>query len=204
MTRLSLLEPVRSLLRAFANPDPNNPNQLLSAFTTSPKPLAYEHGLPQLAPFVGRSFTGQDGISTYFNLLSSHLEIKDMAFGPEESWIVDESCMAIALRGTATFIWKKTGQAWDETFAYQIKLAEDVSDDPGKKGFLKVNEYQVWADTGAAYLASLGKLGELLKYDVEDEHQGEGIYHFDNDVKRAKNDGKGILGGGLSIYGSCG
>jgi hypothetical protein len=157
-----LQEPVRSLLHALTNPDPDIPNQLLSAFTTSPKPLAHEHGLPQLAPFLGRSFIGQDGISTYFQLLSTHLDIKNMTFEPEESWIVDEKCMAVALRGTATFIWKKTQQAWDETFAYRIKVAEDVSDDTAKRGSLKVTEYQVWADTGAAYLASLGKLDDLL------------------------------------------
>lgn len=203
MTRLLLLEAVQSLLQALANPDPKIPDQLLSTFTTNPKPLAHEHGLPQLAPFLGRCFTGQDGISTYFNLITSYLEIKNMAFGSEESWVVDESCMTVALRGTATFIWKETRQAWDETFAYQIKLAEDMSDDPGKKGSLKISEYQVWADTGAAYLASLGKLGQLLRSDSE--HHGEGIYvDFDNDVKRMKDDGKGTLGGGLSVYGSCG
>ncbi|KAJ5864597.1 uncharacterized protein N7529_006513 [Penicillium soppii] len=160
MTR-QLLEPIQTLLQVLTNPDPNIPNQFSSAFTTSPKPVAYEHGLPQLAPFVGRSFTGQEGISTYFNLLSTHLEIKNMAFESEENWVIDESCMSVALRGTATFIWKKTRQAWSETFAYRIKLAEDVSDDPEKKGCLKVSEYQVWADTGAAYLASLGKLDKL-------------------------------------------
>jgi hypothetical protein len=184
MTRLVVLEPVRYLLQALTNPDPNIPNQLLSAFTTSPKPLAYEHGLSQLAPFLGRSFTGQDGISAYFDLLSSHLEIKDMAFEPENSWIVDESCMAVALRGTAMFIWKETRQAWEETFAYRIKLAEDVSEDPEKQGSLKVSEYQVWADTGAAYLARLGKLGELLKSDSESERQDKGIYvNFDNESR---------------------
>lgn len=141
-----LQEPVQSLLKALTNSDPKIPNHLLLTFTTVPKPLAHEHGLPELAPFLGRSFIGQDGVSAYFELLSTHLDIESMKFEPEESWIVDESSMAIALRGTATFIWKDTQQAWDETFAYRIKVAEDESDTE-KKGSLRVSEYQVWADT---------------------------------------------------------
>jgi hypothetical protein len=31
------------------NPNPKDPNQLLSTFTTLPQPLVHEHGLPQLA-----------------------------------------------------------------------------------------------------------------------------------------------------------
>lgn len=168
MERQLLQEPVQDLLDAFKNPDPEDPDQLLSTFTTNPKPLAHEHGLPQLAPFLGRSFQGQEGISTYFDLLSSYLDIENMTFEPEETWIVDESCMAVSLRGTATFIWKQTQQAWDETFSYRIKVAEDVSDDAEKHGSLKVSEYQVWADTGAAYLASLG---ELQKHGSQDDIQ---------------------------------
>lgn len=158
MERQLLQEPVQDLLHAFTNPDPEDPDQILSTFTTNPKPLAHEHGLPQLAPFLGRSFHGQEGISNYFGLLSSYLEIENMTFEPEETWIVDESCMAVSLRGTATFTWKQTQQAWEETFFYRIKIAEDVSEDSEKHGSLKVSEYQVWADTGAAYLASLGQL----------------------------------------------
>lgn len=169
MTRQDLLKPVHNLLQALTHPDPTNPNQLFTTFTTLPAPLAHEHGLPQLAPFLGRRFTGQDGVRTYFDLLSSLLSIKNMVFEPEESWVVDESCMAVSLRGTARFGWKETRQAWDETFVYRIKLAVDGGDGPGK-GRLAVCEYHVWADTGAAYLARLGRLGDLL------ESGGEGIY----------------------------
>lgn len=191
-----LLQPVQSLLQALTKPDPEIPNQLLSTFTTNPKPIAHEHGLPQLAPFLGRTFTGQDGIRTYFDLLASHLEIKNMVFEPEKSWVVDEGCMAVALRGTATFIWKETQQAWDETFAYRIKVARDVSDTP-QNGCLAVSEYQVWADTGAAYLARMGKLEELLKSRDGGDLNGRGM-------TSSKDNNTGTLGGGLSVYGSCG
>ncbi|KAJ5780379.1 hypothetical protein N7457_005539 [Penicillium paradoxum] len=133
-SREILLKPTQALLEALTNPDPTNPNHLLSTFTTIPTPVVHEHGLPQLAPFLGRPFTGQDGIAAYFDLLSSLLSVRNMLFEPEESWVVDESCMAVSLRGTATFVWKETRQAWDETFVYRIKLAVDSSEDPVKKG----------------------------------------------------------------------
>jgi hypothetical protein len=163
ITRPDLLKPIHAFLEALTNPNPKDPNQLLSTFTT----------LPQLAPFLGRQFTGQDGIATYFELLSSLLSIKDMVFEPEESWVVDASCMAVSLRGTATFVWKQTQQSWDETFAYRIKLAADGGGS-GETGRLAVCEYHVWADTGAAYLARCGRLGDLMDGD-EDFEPEEGI-----------------------------
>ncbi|KAJ5922036.1 hypothetical protein N7516_009739 [Penicillium verrucosum] len=181
-TRTDLLNPIHTFLEALTNPSPN-PNNLLSAFTTSPKPLIHEHGLPQLAPFLGRPFTGQDGIATYFEVISSLLSIKNMVFEPEENWVVDTSCMAVSLRGSATFGWKETRQAWDETFIYRIQLAVDRpgSGSGSGEGRLAVCEYQVWADTGAAYLARLGKLGDLVG-SKDGEGGGEGI-HVDIDAE---------------------
>lgn len=164
-TRADLLKPIHALFTALTNPTPTNPNDLLSTFTTFPEPLVHEHGLPQLAPFLGRPFTGQDGIAAYFELISSLLSIKSMVFEPEETWVVDASCMAVSLRGKATFIWKDTRQAWDETFVYRLKLAVDgggSGSGSAETGRLAVCEYQVWADTGAAYLARLGRLGDLI------------------------------------------
>lgn len=74
-----------------------------------------------------------------------------MKFEPEERWVVDEVSMAVHLRGSAHFIWKSTDQGWDEIFVYRIGLAVEG-------GEVKVSEYLVWADTGAAYLARIGKL----------------------------------------------
>ncbi|KAJ5153042.1 uncharacterized protein N7482_009520 [Penicillium canariense] len=161
--RTTLLEPVQSLLHALTTKTPDAPlTTLLRTFTTQPVPLVHEHGLPQLAPFLGLSFTGQDGVARYFELLGDHLSIANMTFEPDDAWLVDDSCMAVVLRGHATFTWKDTGQAWDETFVYRIALAEEMSPDEERRGKLRVCEYRVWADTGAAYLARLGKLGDLV------------------------------------------
>ncbi|KAJ5124111.1 uncharacterized protein N7515_007936 [Penicillium bovifimosum] len=166
--------PVHALLEALTTP--NTPQStLLSTFTTSPSPLAHEHGLPQLAPFLGRPFTGQEGLKTYFDLLSTHLSIETMTFEPDADWVVDESCMAVSLRGKATFVWKETGQGWDETFVYRIRVAEECSGSEGQgQGTLKVCEYRVWADTGAAYLARIGGLKGLLGEGGEDVDLGFG------------------------------
>jgi len=50
-----------------------------------------------------------------------------------------------SVRGRARFTWKSTGKAWDEIFVYRIQLDEEG----------KVLVYEVWADSGAAYLASI-------------------------------------------------
>ena len=213
--RTTLLDPVRALLKALTTPTTSPTTTLLSTFTTLPTPLIHEHGLPQLAPFLGRSFTGTDGIARYFQLLSEHLDIKSMTFEPEETWVIDESAMTICLRGDVTLIWKSTQQAWDETFAYRIAVARDVSDQIGKAGELRVWEYIVWADTGAAYLARLGRLGELVGKDSRAGHgdgDGKGI-HVGREsidaptrgaVDRSKSGCRDVLGGGLNVYGSCG
>ena len=53
---------------------------------------------------------------------------------------------------------------------YRIELARDVSYDPNKSGILLVSSYEVWADTGAAYLARTGRMSEAESdYDYEDE-----------------------------------
>lgn len=241
--RTTLLTPTQTFLQALTSP-PTSPtyiSTLLSTFTIQPTPLIHEHGLPQLAPFLGRSFTGTDGIARYFELLAEHLSISDMSFEPEDSWLVDDDCMAVVLRGRARFTWKGQGQGWDETFIYRIALAEEIGADVGEsvdmartgvstttlggktekvegKGTLKVCEYRVWADTGAAYLARMGRLGDLLG-----EKGGvEGIYFRDGEgnaemeqrkmegretrgsLNRKRSGSQDVLGAGLSVYGSCG
>lgn len=125
--------------------------------------------------------------------------------------------MCISLRGTGTLKWKSTSQAWDETFTYRIALAKDNSDDPVKNGRLMVCEYRVWADTGAAYLARLGRLGELVDGRVGGGGlEGIHLEYLDEEADRKKGtetvksrDRKrsgcqDVLGGGLNVYGSCG
>ncbi|KAJ0424230.1 hypothetical protein BJY00DRAFT_309603 [Aspergillus carlsbadensis] len=157
-SRQDLVTPTQSLLKAFAT-GADLPT-LLSAFTTSPPPQAHEHGLQSLAPFLGRTFTGRDGITNYFNILNELLRIESMSFDDEKEWVVDGESMAVALRGKARFVAKETGEKWDETFVYRISLAEDEGGNGGGGGF-KVRAYEVWADTGAAYLARKGELNKV-------------------------------------------
>lgn len=203
-----------------------------------------------------------------------------MVFEDEEMWCVDDVAMAVALRGRATFVWKNSGQGWEETFFYRIALAVDVgaqeqlgkgggvaggggdgrtdlggvgvgvsspspsspstpslppSSSSVKKekdvfgdGKLKVCEYRIWADTGAAYLARLGRLGELLvngcvdgsgrggyegihlhagedgrgKEEREKEKDGSGETR--RSLSRKRSGGQDVLGAGLNVYGSSG
>ena len=118
---------------------------ILDHFSTTSEPFAIEHGVPQLAPFVGRPFKGLHGIKEYFSLLGEHVSYKDMYF---VGYIVDTEVSKVSARGTATFTWKATNQSWDEVFTYVL----------GFDGDRKVRSYEVWADTGAAYLASQRKL----------------------------------------------
>ncbi|KAJ6114978.1 hypothetical protein N7486_000756 [Penicillium sp. IBT 16267x] len=154
--RSTLIDPIQSLLATLVTPNPIS--TITSTFTTQPAPIIHEHGLHQLAPFLGRTFTGIDGISEYFNIIMTTLEIGSMTFEPESIWLVDDTNLAVCLRGKAKFTWRETGQSWDETFIYRIALAKDTSKDEDKRGRLLVSEYQVWADTGAAYLARTGGL----------------------------------------------
>lgn len=175
MSRPANLTRVHSLLNAFSSPTTPLPD-LLSNFT-SRDPWALEHGLPALAPFLGRKYTGLDGLKEYFTVLTETLEIEWMRFEGEEGWVVDvgekqqqqghgdkegegggERERKVSLRGEARFKWKSTGQAWEERFAYRIGL---VDDEDGGGGDVKVKSYEVWADTGAAYLASVGELDRL-------------------------------------------
>ncbi|KAI9045653.1 uncharacterized protein KD926_008070 [Aspergillus affinis] len=166
MSRSAVLTRTHALLNAFSNPS-TSLQTLLSNFTSS-DPWALEHGLPLLAPFLGRKYTGLEGLKTYFTLLAETLEIEWMRFEEEGGWVVDldgeqgdgkgkgESERKVSLRGEAQFRWKSTNQAWEEGFAYRIGLVdEDGGDD------VKVKSYEVWADTGAAYLARMGKLDRL-------------------------------------------
>lgn len=108
---------------------------ILDHFSTSSEPFAIEHGLPQLAPFLGRPFRGVDGVKEYFGLLGQYLSYKDMRF---VDYVVDVETAKVSARGTATFTWTKTKQSWDEVFTYVLGFDESR----------KVKSYEVWADSG--------------------------------------------------------
>lgn len=42
--------------------------------------LCFEHGLPDLAPFLGREFRGLQGARGYFELIGELLDFQDMSF----------------------------------------------------------------------------------------------------------------------------
>lgn len=144
--RQQLLEAAQTFCNSFASQKP--PEDIFSLFSTSPDVTALEHGLPQLAPFLGREYKGQDGIKKYFLMISSHLTYENMRFG---NYIVDEVESQVSVRGEARFTWISSGQSWDEVFTYVLAFDEDA----------KVLKYEIWADSGAAYLAGRGELSDL-------------------------------------------
>ena len=142
LTREDWLQSTRKLCDLFANK--GSMEDIVETFSPS-RPdeiLLFEHGLPELASFLGRSFTGKSGIRDYFGVVSDHLSYKDMSFS---DFIFDADLKVASVRGKAEFTWKSTGKSWKEVFLYRIKL-----DDEGK-----ILVYEVWADSGAAYLSSL-------------------------------------------------
>ncbi|KAI9371182.1 hypothetical protein BJX61DRAFT_543922 [Aspergillus egyptiacus] len=150
-SRTDLIAATASLCTAFSTGAPLD--KIIATFTTNPQPFAHEHGLGSLAPFLGRTFKGQNGLTEYFNTLNGCLGIEEMSFDDEREWIVDTQNLTVGLRGKAKFVAKHTGEKWDERFCYRISLAEEA-----EGGGIKVQGYEVWADTGAAYLALRGEL----------------------------------------------
>ncbi|KAI1402205.1 hypothetical protein F4819DRAFT_455397 [Hypoxylon fuscum] len=144
--RADLLAAATAFCESFAQQKP--PDEILSHFSTASDVLAYEHGLPELAPFLGREFRGREGVQEYFKTISSCLSYEDMRFA---DYVVDAAENRVAVRGTARFTWTSTGESWDEVFAYALKFDDQR----------KVTSYEIWADSGAAYLASKGRLKAL-------------------------------------------
>ena len=146
--RQTLLETARQFCDAFADKKPLD--EMFSYFSSSEDVMAFEHGLPQLAPFLGREFRGQKGLKEYFDLLSSTLSYENMAFS---HLFVDPEVSKVSVRGRATFTWTRTGQSWHEVFTYVLEFDDDI----------KVKTYEIWADSGAAYLASRAELKEASR-----------------------------------------
>ncbi|KAI2464702.1 hypothetical protein F4781DRAFT_412148 [Annulohypoxylon bovei var. microspora] len=144
--RAELLEAATAFCESFARKKPLG--EILGHFSSSPDVLAYEHGLRELAHFLGREFRGREGVRGYFETVASCLNYEDMRFA---DYVVDAAEGRVAVRGTARFTWIATGESWDEVFAYALRFDEDR----------KVTRYEIWADSGAAYLASKGRLQEV-------------------------------------------
>ncbi|KAI0862630.1 transcription elongation factor S-II [Xylaria cubensis] len=166
LTRADLLAAARAFCDSFAQKKPLD--EILSHFATTTtgdggeEVIVHEHGLPRLAPFLGRDFRGVDGAREYFEIVGKHLKYEDMQF---VEFVVDAESQGgnedrdgtrkgdgggkVAVRGKARFTWNETGQSWDETFVYVLRF----------DGRGKLVRYEVWADSGAAYLARRGELG---------------------------------------------
>jgi hypothetical protein len=141
--RNQLLAAAQSFCNSFAQKA--SLEVIFSHFSASSDPLIVEHGLPQLASFLGREFRGHDGLHEYFGLLAELLSYENMAFS---NYLVDSDQNKVSVRGEARFTWKSTKQSWDEVFTYVLAFDDEY----------KVKVYEVWADSGAAFLASTGQL----------------------------------------------
>jgi len=143
--RTALLQSAASFCLAFATQAP--PSEIFTHFSTQfqDEIIVIEHGLKRLAPFLGREFRGMDGVKQYFALISKYLTYEDMSF---ENYVVDTVENKVSVRGEAWFTWTSTCQSWKEIFTYVLAFDPD----------LKVVKYEIWGDSGAAYLASQEKL----------------------------------------------
>ncbi|GJJ13186.1 hypothetical protein Clacol_007437 [Clathrus columnatus] len=146
----------------------SNQNRLLSHFSMSVKPVIIEHGNPSLAPFLGREFVGLEGVQNYFRLLAQTVSYDNMEF---TEYLVDVQEKKVAAKGQAVFTWEETQQTWDETFVYVLHF--DI--------MYRVTRYEVWADSGAAYLARIGQL------------DGGGSFASSSDGSRAVIAGNDVL-----------
>ncbi|KAH9900515.1 hypothetical protein F4778DRAFT_791782 [Xylariomycetidae sp. FL2044] len=165
--RADLLAAAQSFCTAFAEKK-LSPDEIITSYFSSSSPdqdeeeeiLAHEHGLPQLAPFLGRDFRGRDGIREYFDTVAACLDYDDMRF---DEYVVDAAAAKVCVRGRARFTSRATGQGWDEVFTYALAF----------DGAGKVKRYEIWADSGAAWLAGRGEL-DRVRGDGEGEGDGGG------------------------------
>ncbi|KIJ54247.1 hypothetical protein M422DRAFT_42439 [Sphaerobolus stellatus SS14] len=151
-TRNLLLQAAQGLCNDFASR--KDFDILLSHFSPSPDTQAIEYGEKLFAPFLGRTFEGPKGVREYFCTLSQYLQYENMRFN---EYVVDVEQKKVAVVGQARFTWISTRETWDETFQYVLDF-----DDQGK-----VKRYQVWADSGAAYLAREGRLDYIRRHEGE-------------------------------------
>ncbi|RAO68357.1 uncharacterized protein BHQ10_004369 [Talaromyces amestolkiae] len=206
--RPAILSSIRSLISAFTS-NASTP-AILAHFTSSPIPLVHEHGSPlfqPFLPFVGRDFIGLEAVGEYFDLLAQHLSISDASFDDEDDWVVDPQILTVCLRGRARFTSTETKESWFETFMWRVALSEDLTgeSEPDVGQGLKVQEYRVWADTGAAFLASKGGLKDLesvsrgnVRRSVTGAHKADEVLGGEDFPVGEK------LGSGLSFGGSSG
>lgn len=144
-TREDLLKSAASFCSTFADKKPVE--EVLSHFSTTHATSCFEHGLPTLAPFLGRTFTKP---AEYLGVIAKYLTYKNMKFF---AYMVDVETRKVNVQGRANFTWIETDESWDEVFTYVLDFDDEA----------KITDWNVWADSGAAYLAKEGKLKDLEK-----------------------------------------
>ncbi|KAF9057460.1 hypothetical protein BJ165DRAFT_34872 [Panaeolus papilionaceus] len=141
--RGALLTSAQTFCDAFAQK--KDVDTILELFSSIYEISAIEYGKPILAPFLGQLFVGRSGVRKYFDIIGSCLSYDDIQFS---EYSVDTDVKKVSVKGTGTFTWLNTGQSWDEVFTYTLDFDDES----------KVVRYQVWGDSGAAYLARRGEL----------------------------------------------
>lgn len=148
-SRKHLLRAAENFCNAFA--DKKDITEVLSHFSTTHEVSAIEYGAPILAPFLGRPFIGIAEVQRYFNIIGSLLSYDDISFS---EYVVDSESLKVSVKGKGEFTWRSTSQTWNETFTYTLDFDDEM----------KIVRYQVWADSGAAYLARTGKLNHEVSF----------------------------------------
>jgi len=139
--RQQLIHAAESFVQAFTEKKP--PELLFSYF--SEHIIIHEHGMQQLAPYVGREFRGIEGAGEYFSILASTITLEKAKL---KSMFVDPKESKVSVKGEATSTWKETGQSWNEIWTSLLEFDDEY----------KIKVYEIWADQGAVYLASKGLL----------------------------------------------
>jgi hypothetical protein len=116
-----------------------------SHFSTTHATTCFERGLPALAPFLGCAFTKP---AEYLGVIAKHLTYKTAKYS---AYMVDVETRKVSVQGSANFTWIETNESWDEVFTYVLDFDDEA----------KITDWNVWADSGAAYLAKEGKLKDL-------------------------------------------
>jgi len=143
LTRGDLLKSAESFCGAFQNKRPAE--EILSHFSTTHATSCLEHGLPALAPFLGRTFTKP---AEYLEIIAKYLTYENIKYF---AFMVDVETHRVNVQGSARFTWIETNESWDEVFTYVLDFDDEA----------KITDWKVWADSGAAYLAKEGKLKDL-------------------------------------------
>jgi len=150
--RKQLLDAAQRLCNDFASQ--KSANDLQSHFSSTPETETIEYGEQIFAPFLGRKFLGPKGVHDYFAMLAQFITYHNMQFS---DYIIDTDEMKVVVKGQARFTWISTEETWDETFHYALSFNNDY----------KVTKYEIWADSGAAYLAREGRLEYVRRHEGE-------------------------------------